>query len=80
MIGAALRRLRLVEPAPPLEIEGEIAAGDQLIASALSNITWTVIRVGEFGGHRMISLRWNGALILRDEAELRRGKEGWKRA
>lgn len=80
MIAAALRRLRLVEAPPAPAISGEIAISDRLIASAMPEYTWTVIREHWFGGRRMLSLRWRNALILREESALRESKEGWRRA
>lgn len=80
MIAEALRRLRLVdaEPAPdPIE---RVEVGDRLVAGALPDCTWTAVRVREFGGRRMVSLRWRNALILREESALRMSKEGWRRA
>ena len=80
MIAAALRRLRPVAPEPdPVPVD-TVAIGDRLVASALPCCTWTVIRVSEFGGCRMISLKWGDALILRDEAQLRTSSEEWRRA
>lgn len=82
MIARVLSQLRLVEAEPPSvsEISGDIAISDRLIASAMPEYTWTVIREHWFGGRRMLSLRWRNALILREESALRSGKEGWRRA
>jgi hypothetical protein len=79
VIAEALRRLRLVRAEPAPETIGTIGIGDRLVASALPQCTWTVIREHTFGGRRMLSLRWRNALILREESALRNSKEGWRR-
>lgn len=80
MIAEALRRLRLVAvAAAPSAIE-RVEEGDRLIAGALPDCTWTAVRVRDFGGRRMVSLRWRNALILREESALRESKEGWRKA
>jgi hypothetical protein len=82
VIAEALRRLRLVavEQVPEAEVIGEVAIGDRLVASALPSCTWTVVHEHQFGGRRMLSLRWRNALILREESALRESKEGWRRS
>jgi hypothetical protein len=82
VIAEALRKLRLVavEQVPESEAIVEVAIGDRLVASALPECTWTVIREHQFGGRRMLSLRWMNALILREESALRESKEGWRKA
>lgn len=83
MIAAAMWVMRLVatEPtAPAPKPIDTVTVGDRLVASALPCCTWTVIRVCEFGGHRMVSLKWGDALILRNEAQLRNSNEKWRRA
>jgi hypothetical protein len=80
VIAEALRRLRLVEVPPAPEPIERIEVGDRLVAGALPDCTWTAVRVRDFGGRRLVSLRWKNALILREESALRCSKEGWRRA
>lgn len=80
MIAEALRALGLgaAQPAPaPIDT---VTVGDRLVASALPCCTWTVVHVTVFGGHRMISLKWGSALIMRDESQLRNSNEEWRMA
>jgi hypothetical protein len=72
--------LRTALAEPPAEPIESVTVGDRLEADALTGYTWTVIRVWDFGGRRMVSLRWRNALILRDESALRESREGWRKA